>query len=93
MKKTPRTKCARLAEKLLKVREGLGLTQSQMLELLGFSDELFRSNISQYERGHRQPPLPVLLEYARAAGVCVDVLISDDMNLPTRLPSKPKHRG
>lgn len=91
MKKVSHTKSIRLAEKLLKIREGLGLSQSEMLERLGFSDELFRSNISQYERGHREPPLPVLLMYARAAGVCVDVLISDEFNLPAKLPSKPKH--
>ena len=91
MKTTSRTKCARLAEKLLGIREALGLSQSEMLERLGFSDELFRSNVSQYERGHRQPPLPVLLEYARAAGVCVDVLISDDMDLPVKLPAQPIH--
>lgn len=81
-----------MAEKLLKIREGLGLSQTEMLERLGFSDELFRSNISQYERGHRQPPLPVLLMYARAAGVCVDVLIDDKIELPIKLPNTPKHR-
>ena len=63
-----------------------------MLVRLGFSDELFRSNVSQYEHGHRQPPLPVLLMYARAVGVCVDVLIDDDLELPAKLPSKPKHK-
>ena len=91
MKKTSRTKSARLAEKLLQIRLQLGLSQGGMLERLGFADELFRSNISQYERGHREPPLPVLLEYARAAGVCVDVLISDALDLSSTLPSKPKH--
>jgi transcriptional regulator with XRE-family HTH domain len=93
MKKVSRTKSARLAEKLLIIREGLGLSQSEMLDRLGFSDELFRSNISQYERGHREPPLPVLLKYASAAGVYVDVLIDDEIDLPARLPSHPKHEG
>ena len=91
MKKVSRTKSVRLAEKLLQIREGLGLSQSEMLERLGFSDELFRSNVSQYERGHRLPPLPVLIMYARVAGVCVDVLISDELDLPKKLPGKPKH--
>ncbi|OLE53287.1 MAG: hypothetical protein AUG51_13800 [Acidobacteria bacterium 13_1_20CM_3_53_8] len=81
-----------MAEKLLQIREGLGLSQSEMLERLGFSNELFRSNISQYERGHRQPPLPVLLMYGRAAGVCVDVLIDDKLDVPKKLPNVPKHR-
>ena len=29
--------------------------------------------------------------YARAAGVYVDVLIDDDLDLPAKLPAKPKH--
>ena len=91
MKKVSRTKATRLAEKLLRIREALGLSQNEMLARLGFDDELFRSNVSQYERGHRQPPLSVLLMYARVAGVCVDVLIDDEMDLPARLPSTTKH--
>lgn len=83
MKKVSRTKSARLAGKLLQIREGLGLSQTEMLERLGFSDELFRSNVSQYERGHRIPPLPVLLQYARVAGITVETLIDDELNLPT----------
>lgn len=82
MKKVSRTKSARLAEKLLKIRERLGLSQTEMLERLGFSDELFRSNVSQYERGQRIPPLPVLLQYARVAGIMVETLIDDELNLP-----------
>lgn len=93
MKKISRTKCARLAGKLLRVREALGLTQSQMLERLGFSDELFRSNVSQYERGHRVPPLSVLLQYARVAGVAVETLIDDKLDLPAKLPSKLRHKA
>jgi transcriptional regulator with XRE-family HTH domain len=92
MKKISRTKCARLAKKLLEIRLALGLSQSEILVRLGFDDELFRSNVSQYERGQRQPPLPVLLMYARAAGVRVDVLIDDDLNLPAGWSSKLPHR-
>lgn len=93
MKKSPRTKAARLAEKLLQIRVQLGLSQNEMLERLGFADELFRSNISQYERGEREPALPVLLEYARIANVYVDALVSDSVDLPDKLPSRKKHEG
>lgn len=92
MKKTSRTKCARLAEKLLKIRLALGISQSEILVRLGFDEELFRSNVSQYERGERQPPLPVLLMYARAAGVDVEVLIDDELNLPADLTAGPQER-
>ena len=88
-----RTKAARLGEKLLRIRLELGLSQNGMLEHLGFSEELFRSNVSQYERGTRVPPLPVLLEYARAAGVYVDDLIDDEFDLPEKIPGKVSHEG
>ena len=88
MSKHTRTKSARLAEKLLQIRLSLGLSQSGMLEHLGFSEELFRSNVSQYELGTREPALPVLLQYARAANVWADVLIDDELDLPARLPAR-----
>ena len=93
MTKHSRTRTARLAEKLLQIRTQLGLSQSEMLERLGFADELFRSNVSQYERGDRFPPLPVILEYARAANVYVDALIDDSVDLPVRLPSSKRSEG
>jgi len=46
------------------------------------------SAVSQYELGTREPPLPVLLKYARLAGVIMDVLVDDEMNLPKKLPGK-----
>lgn len=93
MKNASRTKATRLAEKLLQIRLAFNLSQSGILEHLGFSEELFRSNVSQYELGTRVPPLPVLLSYARAAGVWVDVLIDDELDLPEKLPSLTKHGG
>lgn len=93
MKSTLQTKPARLAVKLRHIRLKLGFSQSQMLEYLGFSHELFRSNISQYERGAREPALVVLLKYAQAAGVWVDVLIDDELELPEELPVSPKSEG
>jgi transcriptional regulator with XRE-family HTH domain len=64
-----------------------------MLRHLGLSEELFRSSISKYELGTREPPLPVLLKYARAANVYVDVLIDDEVDLPKRLPVNAKSEG
>jgi transcriptional regulator with XRE-family HTH domain len=93
MKKASPTKAGRLAKKLLRIRKGLKLSQSQILERLGFSEHLFRSNISQYERGDRVPPPPVLLEYARLTNVDLAVLIDDDLDLPPEIPSKEKYQG
>lgn len=83
----------RLAGKLVQIREALGLSQNSMIRHLGIEDTIPRDYISAYERGTREPPLPVLLEYARAAGVWVDVLIDDKLDLPAKLPSLKKHEG
>ncbi|HKZ76788.1 MAG TPA: helix-turn-helix transcriptional regulator [Pyrinomonadaceae bacterium] len=90
MKKASPTKSGRLAKKLRKIRLDLELSQNQILERLGFADDLFRSNISQYERGHRVPSPPVLLEYARLANVDLALLIDDDLDLPETLSATSK---
>lgn len=88
-----RPKPQRLAEKLLHVRTALGLSQNGMLARLRLDEKLFRSAISGYELSTREPPLPILLKYAEEAGVWVDVLINDELDLPARLPCSPKHEG
>jgi len=93
VKKASPTRSGRLAKKLRTIRQGLGLSQSQILERLGFSDHLFRSNVSQYERGDRVPSPLVLLEYARLANVDLAVLIDDDLDLPEDIPSPTKSEG
>ncbi len=90
---TPRMKPARLPEKLGHIRQSLGLSQNELIRLMGYTDVLVQASISGYESGTREPPLPVLLAYARAANVVVDALIDDDLNLPEKLPSKQKHAG
>jgi transcriptional regulator with XRE-family HTH domain len=91
MGKYPRRKQKRLHAKLLQIRLALGLSQNEVLRAIGAEDELYRTNISNYELGEREPPLFVLLGYARIAGVCLDVLVDDELDLPAKLPSKPKH--
>jgi transcriptional regulator with XRE-family HTH domain len=88
---TARQRSERLAEKLLQVRLALGLSQTDMLKRLGVEEMIVYNRISDYELGKREPPLPILLRYGRAAGVCVDVLIDDETDLPAKLPAKPKH--
>lgn len=92
MGKRPRRKQERLPEKLLQIRVALGLSQNEILRAIGAQDELLRTNISNYELGEREPPLFVLLGYARLAGISTDVLIDDELDLPVKLPAKPKRR-
>ena len=47
-----------------------------MAKELGFKS-VYPAYISQYEHGRREPPLLVLLKYARLAGISTDVLIDD----------------
>lgn len=89
-KKTARRGPQKLAEKLKAVRIGLGLSQNGMLQNLGFANEYDRTEIAHYERGNREPTLPVLLAYARAANIYMEFLVDDKLNLPNELPSK-KH--
>jgi transcriptional regulator with XRE-family HTH domain len=93
MSRALRQRPVRLAEKLRQIRDALGLSQNGIIARLGLTDEIYQDYVSAYERGVREPPLPVLLRYARVVGVCVDVLIDDDLDLPARLPGVPKHRG
>src|SRR5215207_906319 len=93
MGKYPRRKQKRLAEKLLQIRLALNHSQNEMLRYLGLEEEISRTNISNYELGHREPPLYVLLAYARAANVWMDVLVDDNLELPVRLPSAKRHEG
>lgn len=86
-----REKPARLAEKLLAIRTALGLSQTEMLKRLGAEERMAYYRISEFESGKGEPSLPILLQYARVAGVCVDVLIDDELDLPDRLPAKPNH--
>lgn len=81
----------RLPEKLLHIRLALGLSQNGMLRKLNSPDRLLQTSISGYERGVREPPLLVILEYARVAGVCMEVLVDDALDLPEKLPDRSKH--
>lgn len=78
-------KPARLAEKLVQIRTALGLSQNEMISRLGLSDQLIREEVSAFERNLRQPPLIVLLRYARVVGISTDMLIDDELNLPDKL--------
>jgi transcriptional regulator with XRE-family HTH domain len=91
MGRAARLRSKQLAVKLQQIRAALGLSQNELIKLLGLEEVLYQSNVSGYESGEREPPLPILLKYAEAAGVCLDVLANDKLALPTKLPSKPKH--
>jgi len=93
MGRQPIPRPERLAEKLITIRDALGLSQNELIQRMGLSDFLLREEISDFERGKRIPPLPVLLEYGRIAGVYMDAIVDDQLDLPSKLPSSPRHAG
>ena len=63
----PRLRQKRLAEKLRQIRDALGLSQSEMLKCLEVEELIGLYRISEFETGKREPPLLILLRYARVA--------------------------
>ena len=94
MGRSSRPKPARLAGKLKHIRLSLGLTLEQMIKRLDYKQSpLYPANVSEFESGKREPPLLILLAYARVAGVSTDVLINDNANLPDKLSSNAKSKA
>ncbi len=83
----------RLAEKLLQIRLALGLSQTEIWKRLGVEDQIDYTTISKYELDKNEPPLTVLLQYARLANVYMEALVDDALDLPEKLPSPTKSEG
>lgn len=81
-----------LSRKLRQIRIDLGLSQMQMIRHLGFEDSLHPGRISEYESSMREPSLLMLLAYARLAGVHLEDIIDDGIDLPPRLPGPRAYR-
>jgi transcriptional regulator with XRE-family HTH domain len=82
MGRSYRSRPKKLGVKLKLIRTRLGLTQAEMIKNLNVrSEPLYPTNISEYERGKREPPLLVLLRYARLAGVTMETLVDDKLKL------------
>ena len=81
----------RLAQKLRKIRNTLGLSQTELHKSLGVEEDIPYTRISDYELGKNEPTLIVLLEYARVAGVHLEAIVDDRLDLPTKLPGTVKY--
>ena len=81
-----RNRPKRLAEKLLQIREALGLSQQEMAkrlaELAGIT--ITNKNVSKYERGRSVPFIEIVLAYARAANVMMNEIVDDDLDQPRK---------
>jgi len=88
-----RPKTPRLAEKLLEIRQKLGLSQNEMVRRLGLEDEFDQERVSKYERAVLEPPLSVLCAYADAANLYIDALARPERDLPGELPARTRSAG
>ena len=80
MPKRPAPK--KLARKLTQIRKNLGLSQTELVKALRYKASPLRaSQISNFEQGKREPPLMLLLAYARLADISTDVLIDDNLDV------------
>jgi transcriptional regulator with XRE-family HTH domain len=70
-----------LAKKLLQIRLGLGVSQGELVKRLGVQDLIHYTTISKYELDKNEPPLTILLAYARLAGIPVEQIIDDELDL------------
>jgi transcriptional regulator with XRE-family HTH domain len=93
MGRASREKPLRLGEKLLEIRNKLGLSQDGMLRALGLADKYGRHYISGSDLGEREPPLTGLLRYSEVSKVWLNALVDDDVDLPEEFPSSEMHGG
>jgi transcriptional regulator with XRE-family HTH domain len=93
MGRRARPKAERLAGKLLQIRNALGLSQSEMFKRLEVESVISYKQISKYELGITEPPLIVLVRYARVSGIHVEDIIDDTLDLPNKLPGPLKYKG
>ena len=84
----------RRGETLLQSRTALRLSQTGIVGRLDYAESpLHPAQISNFEQGKREPPLQLLLAYARLANIPLETLADDKLDLPERLPAKRRRRG
>ena len=70
-----------LAKKLLQIRRNLGISQGEMVQQLGVQDLIHYTTISKYELDKNEPPLAILLAYARLVEIPAEQIIDDEIEL------------
>jgi transcriptional regulator with XRE-family HTH domain len=93
MGSSSRSRPKRLSMKLRRIRESLGLSQTEMGKMLGLGAEFGRNYVSGYERDTREPTLEVLLRYSEISRCWMNALVDDGVDLPEKLPSSQMHAG
>lgn len=84
MGRSRRNKPLKLARKLYTIRvDWLGLSQTEMARALNL--KVHYTAVSHFELGTREPDLLVVLQYARLAGISMEVIVDDKQDLPEKV--------
>jgi transcriptional regulator with XRE-family HTH domain len=57
------------------------VSQAEIVKRLGVQDLIHYTTISKYELDKNEPPLAILLAYAHLAGIPVEQIIDDELEL------------
>ena len=90
-----RTQPKRLKRKLKTIRVKVEVSQQRMADLLrdyAPNEIIAPGHISDFELGKREPNLIVLLAYSKLSNIPLNNIVDDELDLPEKLPSKPKHK-
>lgn len=96
MGRAARARPKHLAQKLLKLRKRLGLSQNELISQIKMEGELTQRQISAFERGKNEPNLIVLLRISRLVGgrmntgKYLEMLLDDALKL--RLPKQVRSK-
>ena len=82
MGRSRRNKPLQLSQKLLAIRKRLRMSETEMARALEL--KVHYSAVSNYELGTREPDLLIVLRYARLAGLPMETLVDDSINLPEK---------
>ena len=65
----------------MQIRRSLRVSQGELVKQLGVQALIDHTTISKYELDKNEPPLAILLAYARLAGIPVEPIIDDELEL------------
>ena|SRR5215216_6776790 len=80
MGRSRRNKPMKLGHKLLAIRKRLQMSQTQMARALEL--KVHYSAVSNFELETREPDLLIVLRYARLAGIPMEMIVDDQLDLP-----------
>jgi transcriptional regulator with XRE-family HTH domain len=80
MGRVRRNKPLRLSSKLLAIRKRLQMSQTEMARALEL--KVHYSAVSNFELGTREPDLLIVLRYARLAGITMEMIVDDQLEIP-----------